>query len=128
MADPRAGKPSYRSQKMRAAYTKYIEAGKLAVGCALCDKEADGELLENFNLWQLVDNRFPYDTITDTHHMLMPKAHITEEELTPEHLSELRELKQTILNDRYTFIFETLPNAKSIPPHHHLHLIVVKNL
>ena len=127
MADPRAGKPTYRTAATQAAYKAYIEAGELHNGCPLCRKTGS-KILKEFTHWRIVSNDFPYDSITDTHHMLITTEHKTEAELSDEQLTELYELKQGYLNDRYTFIAEALPGNKSIPPHHHLHLIVVKNL
>ena len=60
--------------------------------------------------------------------MLMPLRHTTEEELTEAELAELYQLKQTVLNTDYNFLMECLPKAKSIPEHHHLHLIVPKTV
>lgn len=111
----------FRTQKTHDAYEQAKAHGHLTSGiCRMCNDET----LVEFTHWRIITNLFPYDNIAQTHHLLIPKRHVVERELTPAEVAELLNLKETSLNDTYTFIFEPLPKQKSIPQHFHLHLIV----
>lgn len=116
--------PQFRSNKSYNDYISRIGDGLLERACPLCAD--DRTIVAEFKLWRITENRFPYDRITTLHHMLIPKRHVTENELTSEELTEFKHIKETELNENYTFIMEALPKQKSIPTHFHLHLIVPK--
>ncbi len=89
----------------------------------LCEKQA----LKEFRYWKVTDNSFPYDLIAKAHHMLVPVRHVSESELSEDELSELKEIKYTYANTEYDYLIEATSKNKSIPTHHHLHLIVGKS-
>lgn len=111
-----------RTLKTQNSYDEHKRNGHLKNQCPLCTSET----ITEFTHWRLIDNKFPYDKISSTHHMIVPVRHIIETELTQEELAELMLLKNSILNEQYMLIFEALPRSKSIPNHFHLHLIVLK--
>lgn len=111
---------NWRSKETHERYMADIEAGGLEGNCTLCEREP---LLE-FTYWKVVANHFPYDRVAALHEMIVPKRHTNGSDLTTEELAELSKLKQSVLNERYTFIIEGLPHARSIPGHFHLHLVV----
>lgn len=107
-------------------HTKYEEGRQRFVNdgsCPLCAAPA----LAEYAHWRIVENIYPYDAVAAKHDMLVTKHHLSsDQEITPEEFEELSHLKQTDLNDAYTFVMEALPKNKSIPGHYHLHLIVAK--
>ncbi len=111
-----------RTKQTQDSYDDHKAQGHLENNCPLCTTET----IEDFTFWRVVDNRFPYDKISNLHHMIVPKRHITEVDLTVEEQNELFQLKNSVLNKKYMYIFEALPGMKSIPEHLHYHLIVVK--
>ncbi len=111
---------NWRSKETHDRYMADIEAGGLKGNCKLCEREP----ILDFTYCKIVANHFPYDRVAAVHEMIVPKRHTNGSDLTREEHAELDHLKQGILNERYTFIVEGLPNAKSIPAHAHLHLIV----
>lgn len=113
----------FRSKETEDLYEAQKQNGHLDGACVLCSALP----LQEFTHWKLINNKFPYDRICKVHHMVVPKRHIIEMELTGEEKSELLELKHTVLNDGYTFIVEPLPQHKSIPTHFHLHLLIPKD-
>ena len=90
--------------------------------CPLCTAQT----LKTFTRWRLIDNKYPYDAVAKTHHLLVPIRHTDGSEITSDERDELELLKNTQLNSDYSFILETLPGTKSIPGHYHLHLIQPK--
>jgi hypothetical protein len=92
--------------------------------CPLCEKTS----LIEFKFWRVVENSFPYDRIASVHHMLIPKGHLLETELSIEAQKEFIELKIAYLNSHYDIIIEALPHERSIPTHHHYHLILRKEI
>ncbi len=114
---------SWRTQAMHERYQNERQADVQAADhCPLCKAKT----IQEFTHWRIIDNKYPYDAVAAVHEMIVPMRHCTEKELTSEELAEYSELKQTVLNQKYSHIFEALPKSKSIPGHHHLHLIVPK--
>ena len=114
--------PSLRTPEGKKIYQDHLEAQKPSDPCALCAKGA----LKDFAFWKVTDNSFPYDKIAKTHHMLVPRRHVSEKELSREELEELRSIKDSYINEGYDWIIEATRRSKSIPDHFHLHLIVGK--
>lgn len=112
-----------RTEATTKKYIEYCAHQSLEAPCSLCEKTA----LEEFLYWRIVENIFPYDVIAATHHMIIPRRHITERELTPEEMEELQHIKETFLQ-RYDHIIENTYHMKSIPTHFHLHLIICKDV
>lgn len=111
-----------RTPETMAAYTKAQEEGLLLNGCPICKAES----LKEFTLWRIITNKFPYDKIAAVHHMLVPKRHVPEAELSPEEKEEYKVLKNSYIDDTYQFIMEPTTTMRSIPAHAHLHLVVLK--
>lgn len=92
--------------------------------CPLCEAKS----IETFSHWRIIANRYPYDAIATRHEMIVPIRHCQEDELTAAELAELKELKSTYINEHYLYVVEAVPRTKSIPGHHHLHLMVPKTV
>ncbi len=90
--------------------------------CPLCQ----GEAIKTFQYWKIMSNLFPYDRIAETHHMILPIRHVTEEYLSEEELDEFLRIKHEYIFEEYEVIIEASGPEKSIPEHHHLHLIITK--
>ena len=88
-------------------------------GCALCQKTH----LQTFEHWFITENDYPYDRVATRHHMLVPKRHVTERELSDAECAELMHLKESVLAAGYQHLLESLPGTMSIPAHYHLHLM-----
>ncbi len=112
-----------RSEKMLAKYLARLAVIAGEPDCKLCALP----IIESFTHWNIVPNEYPYDLIASVHHMVLPKRHCTAEELTDEELSELYQIKRGYINEHYDFINENVTHTSSIPAHHHLHLIVVRD-
>lgn len=111
---------SLRTAETEAEYQKVLSTRLPSEGCHLCKEKS----IIEFQYWRIIPNNFPYDTLAKIHHMIIPKEHMKELELSNEAKAELLELKSHYLDDNYEYIFEPLPKKKSIPAHHHLHLMV----
>ena len=107
---------------MLAKYRSYLREIEGSTECVLCAKES----LKQFTHWRIVQNRFPYDLIAETHHMLIPNRHVVEDDLTVEELVEIKLIKQGIINETYDWMLEPTHKNKSMPAHFHLHLLVGK--
>ncbi len=78
--------------------------------------------IKEFNHWKIVNNRFPYDLIAKVHHILIPKRHVIEKELTEEEFKEFVYIKESYVSkEGYHWILEA--TGKSFPGHFHVHLI-----
>ena len=113
---------SLRTREMSAKYKAYREAGGLDSGCVLCAESS----LQEFTHWRIIPNNFPYDLVAKTHHMIVPKEHLAQGEISTEAWLELDEIKKGPINDSYDFILEATLHQRSIPSHFHLHLVVIK--
>lgn len=112
-----------RSKETHDYYLTVREARGSDFACPLCDRDA----IQQFQHWKIIPNRFPYDRIAVTHHMIVSLRHVPDSELLPEEIDELIELKQGILRDSYDMLTESLGGHKSIPSHAHRHLITLKD-
>ena len=111
----REGEERYRS----------IMAGRPKDGsCPLCKMD----LIKDFKYWKIVGNDFPYERFAEVHHMIVPKRHVGEAELTEEEWQELRQIKDDDIHKNYGYILEATHNTRSIPDHFHLHLIVLHDI
>lgn len=111
-----------RTNESEKKYKEYRQKGGLDDGCRLCEAPA----LQEFEHWKVIENKFPYDMIADTHNMVVPRAHHSVKEISAEAWAEYNMLKYGPLGAEYDFFIEATPNRLSIPTHFHLHLVVLK--
>ncbi len=90
--------------------------------CPLCSQAP----IKEFAHWMVQENAFPYDLVADTHHMLLPKRHVVEGELSEEEWIEYSRIKHTFVAENYDMIMEGTPRQKSVPEHFHVHLVVLR--
>lgn len=113
-------KPTLRLPDTEKAYDlareKRTKAGDQQ--CPLCGVPS----LREFTYWRLVPNKFPYDKVAKTHHMLVPKRCVPFSELTHVELQELDAIKRE-LDACYHYYLETTLRQRSVPGHYHLHCI-----
>ena len=114
--------PSLRSPEGKKRYQEYLEKTSANLPCPLCARQA----LKEFTYWKIIVNKYPYDLIAETHHMIAPFRHVTEAELSNDETQELKEIKATYIETRYDYIIEATTRNKSIPGHFHQHLLVGK--
>lgn len=113
---------TFRTPETEAVYLEHIRNGGNKGDCPLCGAES----IMEFGLWRIIDNKYPYDAVASVHHMVLPKRHASEDELTDEEWAEYETLKRGHINDTYGYIVEPTRRKKSIPGHAHLHLIIAK--
>lgn len=115
-----------RSSLTEKKYMDFLQKkteGRLPTKCIFCEKEL---LIKNFKYWVLLENRFPYDRLFQTSHMLAPKRHAASEvDLTLKEITELRRIKKKHLTN-YHVILENVGVRISIKNHFHLHLLTFK--
>lgn len=106
-----------------AKYHALIEKGLLDTGCALCERES----IKEFKFWRVIENQFPYDRIAEIHHMIIPKRHASDPDLSKEEKDEFEDIKKGYIDDTYEYLIESCHKNKTIPGHAHIHLITVKD-
>lgn len=114
---------TFRTKETEEIYRKYKENIPIDCKCVLCALPS----IRDFKYWRIVKNDFPYDLIAETHDMILPIRHVKETELTEEEKTELLEIKADYLNI-YDAILEATVRMKTVPAHHHLHVIVTKDI
>jgi len=112
-----------RTEETYQKYQDLIAAGGLKGPCALCG----GEAIKEFEHWKIMVNAYPYDRIAKLHHMILPKRHASEGEITQEEWYEYGKIKKEYLHNEYQFLIEATNKTKSIPTHFHVHLVVLKD-
>lgn len=113
----------FRTKESAEKYRAFIAAGGLESGCRLCESPS----IREFTHWRIIDNKFPYDRIAKTHHMILPIKHLSEAEITAELWMEYQQLKKGYLNEQYEFIIELTLKKRTIPAHFHLQLVVAQD-
>jgi hypothetical protein len=109
-----------RSKELQEEYDNYLKERAPQVECLLCPIPP----IKDFKFWKITDVMFPWDKIAKVHHMILPKRHIRENELTDEEKKELQEIKDGYINDNYDLFAEATNRKKSVPSHFHVHLVV----
>lgn len=112
-----------RTKETQDKYDALRASGGLEGACHLCTAPA----IKTFKFWKVINNEFPYDVIAKTHHMIVPLRHTAEAGITQEEWYEWGSLKHGEIDRDYDSLIEETDNAKSIPDHFHIHLIVIKD-
>jgi len=110
-----------RTPETEARYTREKQSGRLAER-VLCKSPS----LKEFKEWRIIENRFPYDLVAEVHHMLVPKRHASDAELTASEQEEFEAIKEAYVQEVYEFMIEPARKKRSIPDHSHLHLLIAK--
>ena len=92
--------------------------------CYMCEDKA--AIIEAYEHWVLMKNEFPYDRYFSKSDLLVTKRHVQEPDLNEAELKELQELKNGPLSEHYDSLLTHFPKQRSIPGHHHLHIIQYK--
>jgi hypothetical protein len=111
-------KTSLRSDAM---HTKYLTYPK--------DKDfmTNAPSIKDYQYWRIIENKFPYDTIAETHHMLVPRRQIRSFwRMYPWEMINLVYLIFWKLHPEYDHAQYNFPKAQSVKDWLHFHLIVVK--
>lgn len=116
---------------LRSAETfgKYHDHPKReAEACFICEQSMKD--FEEFDLWKVTANEFPYDAVAKEHFMLSPVRHVgTFEELTVSERVQLNQIREFIEVDGFfDAIIENLARGRTFMPHYHLHLIQWKRV
>lgn len=112
---------SLRYPETEELYQREREAGLLKL---LSEEPA----LYEWEYWRLITNRFPYDSIFKTHHMLIPKRDLTEAwQLDPAERHEFNQLLQYFIHPTYHMWFVNCPGRRSMPTLYHVHLGIFKD-
>lgn len=84
--------------------------------------------IKKFKYWIIVPDRFPYDKIAETSHVLFIRREVKFDWdlLNEDERKELRDLKKGYIADNYDVVWENLPKGRSIPHRLHLHLLKIK--
>jgi diadenosine tetraphosphate (Ap4A) HIT family hydrolase len=115
----------WRTQATHNQYEEDREQDLKSNICPLCEEIP----LNVFNYWKIFPNKYPYDAVSDNHDLLLPKRHVANyQNLSKEEVEELISLKESYLNQNYTYLIEAMTKNKSIPGHLHYHLIEPKTI
>lgn len=114
--------PSLRTPKSERTYREHARNRSADAECPLCSEPT----LVEFTHWRILNNKFPYDLIAQTHHMLVTKRHVSDANLSVEERDELLQIKMLPAIQEYHWIIEPTFRNKTIPQHTHLHLVVGK--
>jgi len=103
-------------------WERYQNAPKYPVGF-LSDPDYV-TIVKEFDYWVIVENDYPYDAITDTHHMLVPRDVYTSfEDVSDAAAEELDAVVREYINENYDATMENTMQNRTVPTHIHLHLL-----
>jgi len=125
---PTVKRTPIRTEKTMTAYLHYLEARAKEKHPKNPFASIEDEALITFKHWLIIPNRFPYDAIAVTSHLLFTRRRVAFDWdlLNEDELQELHELKKGYIREHYDLIWENMPKAQSVPGHFHLHLLVLK--
>lgn len=103
-----------RTPEMWEKYNQFMDASKDLTTCPL---------IQSWKYWVLVENEFPYDAITEKHHMLVPIRKFAESgEMKINEWLEFFNIKKELQNE-YNCFLENTKKGRSVPTLYHLHLL-----
>ncbi len=82
--------------------------------------------LRQWKHWKIIDNAFPYDVAFSTHHLLLPKRVVPENELTGTERAELEKILEAV-SDEYDCLLVNFISKQSVRNHFHVHLMTYKD-
>lgn len=82
--------------------------------------------IKEWKYWKLINNAFPYSSVFKTHHMLVPKRVVCQNELNFEENKELEKIIAR-LGEEYDCQLINFQNKQSIKNHFHIHFLVYKD-
>lgn len=91
--------------------------------CPFCAEEP----LEEFRHWQLYHNKYPYDAVFKTSHILAPKRHVVDfDDLNWRERREFFRLRRDLLQ-RYDMMLENSLQRRTKKHHFHMHVLQLKD-
>ena len=110
---------SLRTLEDEIIYGKHKKNGKAG---SLKDEEP----MKNWLHWRLIKNKFPYNAVFKTHHMLIPIREVPKHHLSK---SELEELDSILIecSETYDCMLVNFSKKQSIKNHYHIHLLMYKD-
>lgn len=119
-----------RTEATQKAYEEARAQGETSLlfneeGIAVFDLEQEAYIAE-YEYWVIIPNRYPYDAVFATHHMLVPKrAFPYLRDATQEEEAEYYRIKHELdREESYQSIIENFSNSRSVRKHFHAHLVV----
>ena len=89
----------------------------------------DIDAIEEWGYWKIVPDQFPYDRISKTHHLLVPKRiFASSKDMTAEERKEYESILETYAKENYDVYIKKLSDNKTVPGHYHLHLLTLKKV
>ena len=111
---------SLRTHKDEA---NYLQAKKTGIAKKPLYEEAP---IRTWNNWMLIENRFPYNAVFETFHMLVPRrGGVVKSSLSSREREELEDILDE-LSDVYDCYMVNYPKKQSIKTHYHIHLLTYK--
>ena len=114
-----------RSEITEAKYQEFKKA-KQNAGADLCVFNLDDEtVVREFEHWLIIENRFPYDNMTNINHLLVPRRAVcTFKELSAAEQTERLSIYDLLVEEKYyDAMVENFPRSQSVSRHVHLHLV-----
>lgn len=109
---------SLRSRRDELAYRT---AKSLGINKELIDEPR----IREWKHWAIIPNDYPYSYAFRTHHMLIPKRVVMEDDLSKEEENELKAILKEIRDDYDCRLINT-PRKQTKLNHFHIHLLIYK--
>lgn len=111
-------------------WARYQNAPKRRDGsCFMCD--LDGiVIIKEYQHWVIIENQYPYDTVAEVHHLLVPREHEPRaDELSVHCIDESSDIMSELEKEGYyDCIISNFPVGQSQKQHFHAHLIKWKRV
>jgi diadenosine tetraphosphate (Ap4A) HIT family hydrolase len=79
--------------------------------------------LKQWTYWRLINNRYPYDSVFEVHHMLIPSRSVSSDrELTAAEKAELENILHNFVEQNYHIYFVNTRQRRSNHSMYHIHV------
>jgi hypothetical protein len=107
-------------------FTLRTEESELAYANSKEKKSLDQEdKIREWDFWYLINNRFPYDTVAEVHHLLLPRSGRPMRELHNNEWDNFYDIIDELGND-YSVMMWNFPRQQSVKNLLHYHLVRYK--
>lgn len=84
-------------------------------------------IVKEYIYWIVIENSYPWDLISKTHHLLIPRRSFSYEwDMEDEERTELIGIKKELYST-YDMFVENCHSLRSIPDHFHIHCIITED-
>lgn len=109
-----------RSHESQTAYEEFVKTNS-----SESFNLADETVVQEFEHWTIIENRFPYDNMAHVNHLLVSKKPLQSAHAAPNNIKEeFESIIESLVNEEfYDARIENFPQVTTVKTQYHIHLV-----